>query len=559
MIYVFLAVICGIAAVVLSVKSVGSSGDSGAGLYKPGAFVASLLAIGCLLMTSFSYIGDNEVGHLVKKIGSKKMAAGQIIAIQGETGPQAEILAPGWNFRPLLNIIYDVEKRPVVIIDEGFYGILIAKDGASLGDGEYLANPWKEEDKSKMLQADYFLSHGGQRGPQYDVLTPATYRFNQYLWKVVVKPALDVKTGEVAVLRANIQTRDEACPNVITASKTENNNDLAAPIVPDGCIGIQETPLTQGRYYKNALAYVPTMIPVRALNWQYKGGYTQRTINLTLSDKGEIIQTETKEEILVPKDAADQAINVRVEGWTVPVELRVQVQVRPENAPRVVASVGSLEKVEDVVVTPALRDILRTIGGKTDRKVLDFIEKRDEIVALVEKAIAVEAAKAGVTVQEVRMGEPAIPPEIMVARLREQLADQMKQTFTREKEAQDKRIAAEESRATANQQVVLVEAKIADEAANYAMSQMEKEGKGEKLKQMEIAKGRKALVDVLGQERTMQIEMVKMILAVAEKNPDIIKVPMVQVSGGSGSSLEGAAAVLGSSNFANLMNQNKKP
>jgi hypothetical protein len=131
-----------------------------------------------------------------------------------------------------------------------------------------------------------------------------------------------------------------------------------------------------------------------------------------VSDEGKIQQKEVTEQIKVPENAADRAINVRVEGWTVPVEMRVVVAVNPVNAAKVVASVGGLKQVEDNIITPVIRDILRTIGGHPDRKVLDLVEKRGEIVAELERAIVPEGLKAGVTIQEVRMGEPAIPPEL---------------------------------------------------------------------------------------------------------------------------------------------------
>lgn len=59
---------------------------------------------------------------------------------------------------------------------------------------------------------------------------------------------------------------------------------------------------------------------------------------------------------------------------------------------------------------------------------MDFVSKRDEISALVEKSVTREAQKAGVSIQEVRLGEPAIPPELLMATLREQLAEQLKET-----------------------------------------------------------------------------------------------------------------------------------
>jgi hypothetical protein len=55
------------------------------------------------------------------------MAPGQIIAFKGQKGPQAEILPPGFHFRPLLNVLYDVEEKSVIEIKEGFYGFIVAK------------------------------------------------------------------------------------------------------------------------------------------------------------------------------------------------------------------------------------------------------------------------------------------------------------------------------------------------------------------------------------------------------------------------------------------------
>lgn len=282
-------------------------------------------------------------------------------------------------------------------------------------------------------------------------------------------------------------------------------------------------------------------------------------IDLRVDDNGRIIQTETSEKLDVPKNAASSAILVRVEGWTVPVEMRIVVQVHPENAPIVVATIGDLQKVEDNIITPAIRDILRTIGGVKERKALDFMLKRDEIVKLLEKAIIPEGLKAGVSIQEVRMGEPAIPPELLVATLREQLATQLKTTYIKEQQAQKQRISVERERATADQQAQLVKAEIAKQAASHRKRQLQLEGEGEKLKLIEIAKGQQAQANVLGKERAMQLQALEKTLAAAVENPSIVKIPTVLVNG-TGTGYEGAAAVLGASNLLEtLKGLNAKP
>jgi hypothetical protein len=329
-------------------------------------------------------------------------------------------------------------------------------------------------------------------------------------------------------------------------------------VVPKGCKGVQKEPLLPQAYYLNKEAFEAKIIPTRVQTWTYKGGYQKRQVDLRVGDNGKIQQTESSETIPIPKNAADGAINVRVEGWNVPVELRVIVQVQPEMAPIVVATVGDLNAVEDKIITPAIRDILRTIGGHDDRKVLDFMNKRDEIVKLVEQAVAPEGQKVGVTIKEVRLGEPYIPPELLVAAQRENLASQLKQTYIKEQAAQKQRITVERERATADQQSTLVKAEIAKQAAIHKKEQLKLIGEGEKLKLVEIAKGQQAQANVLGKERAMQLQALEKALDAAVKNPAIVKIPTVLVNG-TGTGYEGAAAVLGASNLIETMKGVQKP
>lgn len=500
------------------------------------------------LSRSFVIVDGNEIGALKRIYLGDNLPAGRIIALDGQKGPQAEVLGPGFHLKLFVRVLYDVEYFPVQEIPEGQYGLIVTTDGRSIDEGAYLANPWAEGEEDKMLDATYFLENGGQKGPQFNVLKPGKYRVNPYLYRLNKLPATDVPTGHVAVIRSNVKTSAEACPNPSITVGTAGDN-VALPLVPKGCVGVWELPIPPGRYYLNEKAFVTTIIPTRLQTWVYKGGYTARRINLTVSDEGKINQQEISEKIAIPPKAADKAINVRVEGWTVPVDMRIVVAVNPAHAAKVVASVGGLVQVEDNIITPAIRDILRTIGGEPGRKVLDFIEKRAEIVAAVEKAIVPEGLKAGVTIQEVRMGEPAIPPELLVATLREQLAIQLQATYKKEQDAQRERIKVERERATADQQETLVAAEIQKKAAEFTKEQLRLLGEGEKLKLLEIAKGQEAQALVLGKKAALQLAALEKILEAAKQNDNIVKVPSVQVIGSEAGTFEGAAAILGSSNI----------
>ncbi len=462
------------------------------------------------------------------------------------------MLGPGFHLIPFVRVLFAIEFFPVQEIPEGQYGLLVTTDGSAIDEGAFLANPWQAGTEEAMPNATYFLENGGQKGPQYNILKPGKYRLNPYLFRINKLLATDVPTGHVAVIRSNVKTTEAECPD---PAKTFGRADesVALPLVPKGCVGVWEESIPPGRYYLNEKAFVSTIIPTRVQTWVYKGGYTARRINLTVSDEGKIQQKEVSEQVAVPKDAAAPAINVRVEGWTVPVDMRIVVAVNPANAAKVVASVGGLTEVEDNIITPAIRDILRTIGGQPGRKVLDLVEKRGEIVAEVERAIVPEGLKAGVTIQEVRMGEPAIPPELLVATLREQLAKQLQETYKKEQDAQRERIKVERERATADQQKELVAAEIRKKAAEFTKEQLRLLGEGEKLKLLEIAKGQEAQALVLGKDAALQLAALEKALAAAIENDRIVKVPTVQVMGGEAGSFEGAAAILGSSNIIQAM------
>jgi hypothetical protein len=355
--------------------------------------------------------------------------------------------------------------------------------------------------------------------------------------------ATNIEAGEVGVVKSNVREMAECTPLEHT-----REGALSVPLVPKGCIGVWGEPLLPGTYYLNGRAYEVIKISTRVQAWEYRGGFSKRYVDLNIDQKGQITQRERKEDVPVPKDAADRAIMTQVEGWVVPLELRALVQVAPEDAPFVVASVGGIPEIEDRILTPAIRSVVRNVVGDKDRKVFDLLDKRSELETLVEEMIQPEGKKAGVSIREVRFGDPAIPPELLVARLREQLAGQLQKTYQEEKRAQDERILTEKARAEADKQDDLVAAEIAVKVAEQRKLASQKEGEGEKLRLMEIAAGQKAQAAVLGEDRVLQMALLKEVLAAAVQKPDIVKVPGVLVQGAQG--FEGAAAVLGSSNLA---------
>src|SRR5215469_2669528 len=448
------------------------------------AFVA--IALICLAATSYVHVDSDEIAVLNKIYGTTSLPGEHIIATNGEKGPQAEILTPGWHPWFLVNVIYQVESKKVVSIPSGKYGFLVAKDGLALRPDQFLADAFPAGHELDMLDAQYFLTHGGERGPQTTILTPGTFRLNTHLWDVTIRDATDVAEGSVGVVKSNVidsvhfgnlnADKPGSCAQKTVSTNASgetvqakdpksDEGQLAAILVPVGCIGVWEKALQPGRYYVNEAAYRVTMMSTRVQTWEFKGGYKKRYIDLSLDQAGNLTQSQRSEDIPVPNGAADPAITPFVEGWLVPLELRVLAQVTPDNAPFVVASVGGLKEIEDNIMVPTIRSIVRNVVGAQGRHVLDLADNRAELEHAVEDAIRPEGLRAGIVIKEVKFGDPALPPELLVSRLRQQLADQLQLTYQQEQKAQTQRIETEKARATAEQQHQLVEAVIGVQVA----------------------------------------------------------------------------------------------
>ena len=211
--------------------------------------VVSVLTLG----SSAVKIGGNEVGIVEKKLGGGDLPEGQILAIKGENGIQAQLLAPGWHlfYWPWQ---YSITKTLMVEIREGFVGLIQASDGQSLPPDTIYAPQWDEPDL--MLNAGYFLDPekgNGYKGPQLSVLKPGKYRLNTKLFSIITVPVVNVRVGTVAVVKSNV------------GEVVESEDRL----VEKGQRGIWNQPLGEGEYYLNIKAYEVTIISIRQTKVSY--------------------------------------------------------------------------------------------------------------------------------------------------------------------------------------------------------------------------------------------------------------------------------------------------
>jgi len=514
----------------------------------------SFLSIGIILLiigvslTSVVFTPTKNTAHLTKKFGSE-LIDGRVIAINGERGRQSILLQEGWSFNLGIRVLNDIEFVPYEVIPEGMVGLLTAVDGAPLGKDLFIAPDWvdmfpdsiqRNDIERNMLDPKYFIENGGRKGPQLNVLTPAEYKINKFMWNVDIVPATKIPDGHVGV----IISRVGLVPSNI---QIENSGSrLATPVVNKGYMGIWRDVLKPGMYYlnrhpeSNKGAYEVKLIDTRVQTWTYKGGYDYYTIDLTIDKNGKITQTKSKINTAnTPKGAADKAIMSRsVDGWDVFVDGRVLVQVQPKDAPYIIASVGGLTELENKIITPLIRSVIR--NNSENREAPSFVFERSIIESEIDSTLKLKNTGSWLTIKDFIMNNVYIKPELLVPDKRKQLASKLKDTYKQETLAYREKIKTEKAREEAAQQGKLVEAKIADDAAALYASAEHKKGIGTRDRMMEEAKGQAALRDVLGIENTFKIEMAN----VVKTFPDASwQVPIFHSGGGNGTAGDAYTAI----------------
>jgi uncharacterized membrane protein YqiK len=228
-------------------------------------------------------IGADELG-IVEAIDGEPMPPGRIFALDraqnahnnfqdpiafikqgGVKGIQLRTLPPGlWPIHPYL---FRVSVAKTTVIPQGKVGVIIAADGASLDAGRLLARA--VDGHISFQNAELFVSAGGQRGPQVDILTPGTYRIltqsSPFEGGSDVKPGLfTIRLFDATVINENqiglVEALDGSPLNpgdyvAESVAGHDNFQDGHEVINGQGHRGPQKDILLPGTYYINPLLF----------------------------------------------------------------------------------------------------------------------------------------------------------------------------------------------------------------------------------------------------------------------------------------------------------------
>lgn len=257
--------------------------------------IALAIVFVLILLTGIRFIPNNRIGIVEKRFG-RKSVKGNFIALHGEAGYQPDVLRGGLHY--LMPIQYRVHVVPLVTIPQGKIGYVFARDGQPLSAMQVLAS---NTTANNFQDVTDFLTNGGQRGPQRQILREGTYAINQAQFVVITEDRVHFlslsKDDQSAIesMTAVISSRKGFTPVVIKDSDdligivtihdgfSLPSGEIIAPIVgqdqndetiyhnnfqmPDrfitanGLRGRQLQVLVEGTYYINRLFATVELIP----------------------------------------------------------------------------------------------------------------------------------------------------------------------------------------------------------------------------------------------------------------------------------------------------------
>ncbi len=424
----------------------------------------------------------------------------------GQKGPQVEIITPGTyrihtqsyridNANDIQPGLFTVRLFDATMITENQIGLVEALDGAPLNPRDYVAQPVEGHDNFQ--DSNTFISNGGQRGPQKDILLPGTYYINPLVFKIIPDTAKEVKPGEVAVIVSNVgkdpsaEIREAMAQKIREKLQREEEEQIhraatqldkvdgdetsieeikaelqadgdptdrrldqgahEAYVVPEGYRGIQESVVGPGKYYVNTLATTPIIIP---------------TTNMTVEWTAENISKSFDPFAVISKD-----------GFTMQLEVRVVFRVKPEDAPFMVAKIGSTEKLIQNVMHPLIDSIFRNQASESSA--MAYLQNRHEEQERAEARVRMHLLKYHVDVVNVLICHIHLPEELMKTQTEKILAEQKQSMFDAQREAETKRIELEKTRAHADNQKNLMEATVGVEISAKRSEQRQREADGE--------------------------------------------------------------------------------
>lgn len=555
-------------------------------------WVAGLIAIVVLFisyrlvlrMFGMVIIPEDSIGIVNKKwvvFGKNRtLPDGAIIALNGEAGFQADTLAPGVHFM-LWPWQYEITRQKFTDVNEGFIGVVEARDGHPLSGGRVLA---KQVPCDSFQDARQFLTGGGERGPQLAVIPPGTYRINTALFTVVPEPVTEIEDNMVGIVTTREGKPLNTGEGEIAGPEVPGHNsyqDAQAFIDAGGNKGLQEAVLLAGRYFINPrfatvetkpmtdvpIAHVGVVIAyvgkkgIDVTGESFKHGNLvskgEKGVCVDPLDPGKYpINSFTHKVELVPTanvvlnwatgkteshllDKNLSTITVRSsDGFTFNLDVSQIIHIPRNDAPKVIARFGSMLNLVTQVLEPTIGNYFRNAAQGSD--VIDFLKERQKRQDDARHRIQAALAEYNVGAVDTLIGDITPPGELMTTLTDRKLAEQQKITFETQRLAEDTRKELAQAKALADTQPRVVDAERSVTIAGFNAQAKIKSAEGDAQSKTINAAADANVVLTVGRAEAEKTK------AVGTAEADVIRLKIDSMQSGNFASVEIAKALSGS-------------
>lgn len=514
--------------------------------------IVALLAGFKLVLRLFGVIiiPEDAIGIVNKKwviFGKyRNLPDGEIVALRGEAGLQADTLSPGLHFW-LFPWQFTIQTTGFVNVENGQLGVVVSRAGQAVSDGRVLA---KNVNCKTYQDARAFLENGGERGPQIAIIPPGTYRINTEVFEISSTPVTEIPDNMVGI----ITTKDgKALENGDIAGGAISNHsmyqDAQAFIDNGGFKGLQEQVLLAGRYYINPLFATVEIKPMTEVPIAYAGvviayvgapgvdvtgedfkhgnlvGHSQKGVWADPLDPGKYpINTYTHRVEFVPTanvvlnwatekseahklDEKLSTITVRSsDGFRFNLDVSQIIHIPRNDAPKVIARFGSVSNLVTQVLEPTIGNYFRNAAQGSD--VIDFLNQR--VKRQEEACLSIGAAlkEYNVGAVDTLIGD-IVPPDALMKTLTDRkIAEQEQATYAAQKIAQDARKELQQATAIADTQPRVVDAERSVAIAGYNADAAIKQAEGAAKAKTLNAQADAQVVKVVGDAEAGRIDAI---------------------------------------------------
>jgi uncharacterized membrane protein YqiK len=500
--------------------------------------IGSLLMFGPLVLGTV-LIHERQVGVVIKRFSpGKSLAPGQLIALNGEAGYQADTLAPGLHFG-FWRWQYSILKVSVTIVPQGEIALVVAADGAPIPSERILG---KVVECDNFQDARKFLAMGGEKGRQLGILTAGTYRINSALFTVITSHTAQHNGMAPQDLQLRHVESDKVGIVTTLDGRPIEPGEIAGPLIPThdnfqnaqafleggGRRGLQEQILLSGTWNLNPWFVQVEQVPMLQIPIGHVGvvisfvGMAHEDVSGADFKHGDLVNTGHKGVWVTPLYPGKHPVNTRImkvelvpttnivlnwanrteshnydaklssitvrsrDGFAFNLDVSQIIHVGALDAPKVISRVGSMQNLVDHVLQPIVGNYFR--NSAQNYTVLDFLSARSD--RQTEAAQHIRAAIGAYDVQAIDtlIGDINPPATLMATQTDRKIAEEQRKTYETQEAAQVQRqqLVRQTSLADIQQQVVGAEqgVNIAELQANAHIKQASGEAESIRLRAM---------------------------------------------------------------------------